>query len=146
MTDQVKSETNNINILWERETSINLGVVGVGVESLEQYELLYKFLNYSCHGSIYRCLILHLQNSKLQIKKSRTANMKCTTALQKVMPLRLLSRTFFTCHMILYHQHILIYLGKKERSITILGYTAHNSFLSIRFCESFKRPEEMKIL
>ena len=34
----------------------------------------------------------------------------------------------------------------KERSITILGYTAHNSFLSIRFCESFKRPEEMKIL
>ena len=70
MTDQVKSETNNINILWERETSINLGVVGVGVESLEQYELLYKFLNYSCHGSIYTCLILHLQNSKLQIKKN----------------------------------------------------------------------------
>jgi len=70
MTDQVKSETNNINILWERETSINLGVMGVGVESLEQYELLYKFLNYSCHGSIYRCLILHLQNSKLQIKKN----------------------------------------------------------------------------
>ena len=69
MTDQVKSETNNINILWERETSINLGVVGVGVESLEQYELLYKFLNYSCHGSIYTCLILHLQNSKLRIKK-----------------------------------------------------------------------------
>ena len=49
-------------------------------------------------------------------KKSRTANMKCTTALQKVMPLRLLSRTLFTCHMILYHQHILIYLGKKEAS------------------------------
>jgi hypothetical protein len=34
----------------------------------------------------------------------------------------------------------------KERSITILGYTTHNSFLSIRLCEPFRRPEEMKML
>jgi len=73
--------------------------------------------------------------------------MKCITGLQKVMLLRLLWRTFFTCHM----PHVSLPsahfdLFGKERSITILGYTAHNSFLSIRFCESFKRPEEMKIL
>jgi hypothetical protein len=76
--------------------------MGVGVESLEQYELLYKFLSYSCHGSIYTCLIFTPSKFECANKKnSGTANMKCTTALQKVMPVRLFWRTFFTCHMFL---------------------------------------------
>ena len=104
-----------------KEISINLGVVGVGMESLEQYEVLYRFLNYSCHGSIYTCLILHLQNSKLRIKKiwNRKNEMHYWPAesyVVKTFMENILHMPHATCHMFLYHQHIFIYLGKKEAS------------------------------
>ena len=144
MTDQVKLETGNINILWERETSINLGVMGVGVESLEQYELLYKFLNYSCHGSIYRCLILHLQNSKLQIKKITNSKYEmhyCSAESYAVKTS--LENILHMPHDSLPSAHFDLF--GKERSITIRGYIAYNSFLS-DFANNSKDPKKMKIL